>query len=740
MALVEKEFPVVGMTCANCSLAVERTLNKKVDGVNSAHVNLAGETVSVSYDADLVNPEKMAEAIERAGYQLILPSEDEAEDSEAIARARELKKQRIAFWVGVAFTLPLFLLSMGRDFSLIGTWAHASWVNYLFWILASPVQFYTGASYYTGGWKSIRNGSANMDVLVALGSSTAYLYSVAVVLSGAGGHIYFETSALIITLIRLGKLFESGAKGKTSAAIRKLMNLTPERAVRLGKTGEEETVTVNQLRIDDVVVVRPGGRVPVDGEVISGESSLDESMLTGESLPVDKKAGDKVYGATLNMQGVLHVRTSAVGNGTALARIIELVRKAQGSRAPIQRIADRVSAIFVPAIIVIALITFSVWWIAGGAFTPALIRMVAVLVIACPCALGLATPTAIMVAMGRGATLGVLFKDAEVLESTGRVNTILLDKTGTLTEGNLSVNDIVTFQDISKDALLNLTASAEYGSEHPIARAILTSAEQNDIPLNKPEEFSASSGFGVTAKIDGRKVRVGKSEWFEVDDVVKDKISRYASEGKTVILVEVDGAVAGLLTVTDKEKQSAKAVVHELKTLGVAPIMLTGDSREAAESIAARIGIDNVIAGVLPDHKEEVVRKQMESGKHVAMVGDGINDAPALARAHVGMAIGGGTDIAMETAGITLMGGELEHIPTAIRLSRQTMKTIHQNLFWAFFYNVALIPVAAGVLHNMTSLPLIIRDLHPALAAGAMAFSSVSVVLNSLRLGKTRLN
>ena len=735
------ELPIVGMTCANCANTVERTLNKKVPGVISATVNFGTETATVEFNPSTTDPQAMAEAVHSAGYELILPSDEpEEQDAEQIAREREVKTQQRLFLVGLIFTLPLLVLSMGRDFSLFGEWANAAWMNWLFFALATPVQFYTGLGYYTGGWRSVRAGSANMDVLIAMGSSAAYFYSVAVlVIPGVGEHVYFETAALIITLIKLGKLLEVRAKGQASAAIRKLMDLAPKVAHVEGPDGEVRDVPAEQVRPGQIVVVRPGESMPVDGQVISGQSAVDESMLTGESIPVDKIEGDEIFGATVNQQGLLKIRATGVGSQTALAQIVQLVRQAQGSKAPIQRLADRVSAVFVPVIILIALGTFGFWWAVGGEFVPAMIRMVAVLVIACPCALGLATPTAIMVGTGKGAGHGILFKNSASLETAHRVKTVMFDKTGTITKGEPALTDWIPLEGDGDEALA-LVASAEAGSEHPIARAIVDGAKQKGISLRGIENFQAASGFGLTASVSGRKVRVGKPDWFEsgngAPESVTELVQEKASQGKTVMLVEIDDQIVGLLAVADEEKESAREAVAELKKMEITTIMLTGDNEQTAQAIASKVGIEKIVAGILPERKEGIVRETHDKGEIVAMVGDGINDAPALARADVGIAIGTGTDVAMEASDVTLVGGELSGVARAIKLSKATMRTIKQNLFWAFFYNAALIPIAAGVLHPFSWVPNFIGQLHPAMAAAAMALSSVTVVTNSLRLGR----
>jgi len=730
---------VIGMTCANCAMAVERTLTRKVPGVVSATVNLASETVNVEYDTAEATLDVLAEAVDRAGYTLVLPREDSVEgDDEQTARKSEIRREQRAFITGIVFTVPLFVLSMARDFSLVGAWAHAPWVNWLFLALATPVQFYTGWGFYTGGFKSIRNGSANMDVLVALGSSTAYFYSTALLFTPVlGSHVYFETSAMIITLIKFGKYLETVAKGRASSAIRKLMDLAPAVA-HLEKNGVEVDVPVGKLRPWDSVVVRPGEHIPVDGVVIYGESAVDESMMTGESIPVDKTEGDTVYGATVNMHGRLKIRAEGVGSETVLAQIIRLVNRAQGSKAPIQRVADRVSAVFVPVIIGIALVTFAVWWIFGGDLVQAMIRMVAVLVIACPCALGLATPTAVMVGSGKGASMGVLFKNSEALETAHKLSAIMFDKTGTITVGKPVLTDWIPLSDTNEDDLA-LIASTESGSEHPISRAIVNGALERGCTLTEPEKFEAVAGHGIQATVSGHTVLIGSAVWIANKTglgEIQEKIGHLMNSGKTVMIALIDNRIAGIITVSDELKPDADKAVHALKSMGIEPVMLTGDNEKAARTVAEKIGISHVVAGILPEKKEMVVEDFQRRGECVGMVGDGINDSPALARADVGIAIGTGTDIAKETSDITLVGGELIGVARAIKLSRETMRTIKQNLFWAFFYNIILVPVAAGILYGVTWMPGFIRHLHPAMAAGAMAFSSVSVVLNSLRLSK----
>jgi len=739
VALKETSLPVVGMTCANCALAVERILGKKTEGVQSAMVNFAAERVEVVYDPALVNLERMAENVLSGGYQLVLPSE--GEDAEMRARKAEERGQLRALMVGILFSVPLVILSMGRDFGLYGDWANRYWFGLLLWVLATPVQFYTGWGYYVGGFKSLRVGSANMDVLVALGSTTAYLYSIAVLLLPTfGGHVFFETSALILTLIRVGKWLEARAKGKTSGAIRALLDMAPKKATRVLEDGSSEVVPVGMVQVGDRLRVGPGEAFPVDGVVVEGFSAVDESALTGESLPVDKHPGDVVYGATVNHHGMLLVSATGVGGETAVARIVEMVRKAQGSKAPVQRIADRVSAVFVPAIVLIALATLVFWWIFGGNFEPALIRMVAVLVIACPCALGLATPTAIMVGMGLGARNGILFRDAEAVEAASGLDVVLLDKTGTLTVGEPRVSEVHTVEGIEESELLGLAASAQLPSSHPLAKAVVQAARDRGLSLQEPTSHQAKAGVGVTAEVDGQLVEIGRPEMLgEMSHVFAEVTKHQREQGKSAVRVLVDGKDYGLIFTSDTIKPEASMVIRELQRLGVEPVMVTGDHESAAKAVAEIIGLERLVAGVLPEGKEQVVRDEQSKGSVVSMVGDGINDAPALASANVGIAIGSGTDVAVEASTVTLVGGDLFGIPRAVILSRKMMRAIHENLFWAFFYNVALIPVAAGVLAGAQWAPAFLRHLHPALAAGAMAFSSVTVVLNSLRLGKTKL-
>ncbi|MBM3214508.1 copper-translocating P-type ATPase [Candidatus Poribacteria bacterium] len=741
-----ENLPIVGMTCANCANTIQRTLTRRVDGVLEANVSFASESATVTYDDSLTDHAAIAAAVERIGYHVVEPA-DTAEDAEAEAREAEIRDQSRKFTVGLVFAGPLFAFSMLRDFGLLGHWSHAPWAALAMWAFATPVQFYTGLDYYVGGFKSLRNRSANMDVLVAMGSSAAYLYSVAVtaqiVLAGAEGHVYFETAAVIITLIKLGKLLEVRAKGKAGAAIRRLMGLRSKTA-RVVRDGTEIDLPIERIVVGDVVVVRPGETIAVDGEIVQGESAVDESMLTGESMPVAKSPGDPATGGTLNKNGLLRVRATRIGSETALARIIRLVQEAQASRAPIQRLADQVSAIFVPAIIVAAAVTFVVWTLVpGSSATHAFVRMVAVLVIACPCALGLATPTAIMVGTGKGAEHGILFKSSEALEKLHAIRTVVLDKTGTITQGEPVVTDVIPADGQGRDDLLRLAGAAERGSEHPLAQAIVRAADELGSTDLSVDSLEAISGHGVRATVGGDAITIGNhrlmaSEGIETSGLADDAraLERHA---RTVVWVARDGRAIGVIGIADTVKATSRSAIRRLRDQGVRSVMMTGDNRATADAIASEVGVDVVLAEVLPEDKGREVEKLQSGGAATAMVGDGINDAPALARADVGVAIGTGTDVAMETAGVTLMSGDLHGVPNAIALSRATMRIIKQNLFWAFAYNVTLVPIAAGALASLPQMPLMLRELHPIAAALAMALSSVSVVMNSLRLRLVRI-
>lgn len=729
------EFDVQGMTCAACAMRVEKVLNK-MTGVSLAQVNFALETVTVQYDEKQVQEADMIAKIKKVGYELI-PKQDNQEKVDH--KEQEIKQQKQKFIFAAILTFPLLWTMV----------AHFKFLSFIYmpdilmnpWVqltLATPVQFIVGAQFYKGAYTSLKNKSANMDVLVALGTSAAYFYSVFLsiewVRNGSVGdpELYFEASAVIITLIVLGKLFEIRAKGKTSQAIQKLLHLQASTA-RILKDGIETEVPVEEVVTGDVFIVRPGEKIPVDGDIIEGNSALDESMLTGESLPIDKTVGDTVIGATVNTNGSLKVQATKVGKETALAQIIQVVEDAQGSKADIQRLADRISGVFVPIVVGVAIVTFLIWYFAvtPGDFRSALIPMISILVIACPCALGLATPTSIMAGSGRSAEIGVLFKGGEHLEHTQSVDTVILDKTGTVTKGEPALTDMIVADAFEESDVLQLVATAENQSEHPLAQAIVSGVEDRGIDILTAESFEALPGYGIEAVVNGREVLAGTRKLMRERQIDlgnhEQEMEKLESEGKTAMLIAIDGQIAGVIAVADTVKETSKEAIQRMHDLGLDVIMLTGDNTRTAQAIADEVNIDRVIAEVLPEQKSDEVKKLQEAGRVVAMVGDGINDAPALAMADVGMAVGTGTDIAIEAADITLMRGDLNSVADAIMMSRKTMRNIKQNLFFAFIYNTIGIPIAA------------IGLLAPWVAGAAMAFSSVSVVLNALRLQRVKL-
>ncbi len=736
-------IPIAGMSCASCVAKVEAAL-RAVDGVVSAAVNLAREQATVEYVPGVASPDALARAIRAAGYEP-LATEEATVDREAQRRARELRDLRLRLAVAALLSAPILwgsLPHMGIDVwtpPLLHDWT----VQFL---LATPVQLWAGWRFYRGLWAALRHRSADMNTLIAVGTSAAYLYSAAAMFapqwfaaSGVPPTVYYETASIIIVFILLGRYLEARAKGQTSEAIRRLLSLQAKTA-RVLRDTQEVDVPVEEVQVGDVVVVRPGERIPVDGIVIAGRSTVDESMITGESMPVEKGEGDEVIGATLNKTGAFRFRATRVGRDTTLAQIIRLVEEAQGSKAPIQRLADRVAAYFVPAVIAIAVVTAAVWLLVGPQprVTYALLTFVAVLIIACPCALGLATPTAIMVGTGRGAEAGILIRGGEALETAHRLTAVVFDKTGTLTRGAPQVTDVVSADGVDAARLLHLAASAERHSEHPIGQAVVAYARARGIALGEPSAFEAVPGHGIKAVVDGHRVLVGNAALLEraglVTDGLRADIERLAAAGKTPMVVAIDGAPGGVIAVADTLKPHSREVVGALQRMGIQVVMLTGDTRRTAEAIAAQLGIARVLAEVKPGEKAAQIQALQRQGHVVAMVGDGINDAPALVQADLGIAIGAGTDVAIESADIVLVGDDLRGVLAAIALSRRTMRTIRQNLFWAFAYNVALIPVAAGVLYPFTGMLL-----NPALAALAMAASSVTVVGNSLRLRRFRL-
>jgi Cu+-exporting ATPase len=711
------ELTISGMTCAACSARIEKVLNR-LPGVE-AHVNLAAEKARVRYDPGLVSVDDLIAAVEKAGYEAGLAATNDRE-AEARRRQEDYRREFRVFWVAAALTLPLV--------AQMASGAHEEWLpRWLQLLLATPVQFWAGRRFYVGAWHALAGGGANMDVLVALGTSMAWLYSAVVTLTGASGqHVYFEAGAAVITLVLLGKLLEARAKAKTSAAVEALLRLAPPTA-RVEREGRLVELPLAEVRVNDVCLVRSGERIPVDGEVIEGDSSVDESLLTGESTPRRRKAGSRVYAGTQNLEGMLRVRATSVGAATLLGEIARLTEQAQGSKAPIARLADTVSGIFVPTVLVIAAVTFALWWWLAGDFQQALINAVAVLVIACPCALGLATPTAIMVGMGRGAQAGILVRDARALELAGRIDTLILDKTGTLTEGRPGVVAVRPAAGVDERRLLALAAALETGSQHPIALAILAHAQAAGIELPRVSDFAAVAGKGVTGVVDGERFYLGSPSYLRESGVDFDaKEATSGVSGATVVGLADGRRVLGLIFVADRLRPDSKAAVSRLRGLGLDLVMLTGDEEEAARAIAVEVGIPHFVAHVLPQDKAQEVARRKALGRRVGMVGDGINDAPALAAADVGFAIGGGADVAIEAADVTLMRNSLMSVADAISLSRATLSKIRQNLFFAFVYNMLGIPLAA------------LGMLNPVIAGAAMAMSSVSVVSNALLLRRWR--
>lgn len=732
VVMEQAEYDIEGMTCAACANRIEKKINR-MDGVDHGSVNFALETLQVTYHPGQTSANDIKDAVQSIGYSLIEPDADQAEEGKKDHRQAAIEKQTARFLFSMILSLPL-LWAMVSHFSFTSfIWLPEAFMNP--WVqlaLAAPVQFIVGWPFYVGAYKALRNKSANMDVLVTLGTSAAFFYSLYESIQSAirGTHeaaLYYETSAVLITLIVLGKLMEARAKGRSSEAIQKLMGLQAKEAV-IERDGKQMTVPISDVKVNDLVFVKPGEKVPVDGEIIEGTTAIDESMITGESLPVDKTAGDMVIGATINKNGFIKIKATKVGKETALSQIIRVVEQAQGSKAPIQRMADQISGIFVPIVVGIAVLTFLIWFffVDPGNVTSALETFIAVIVIACPCALGLATPTSIMAGSGRAAESGILFKGGEHLEVTQSLDTIVLDKTGTVTKGEPSLTDVLAYANWTEDTLLQLAGSAEQQSEHPLARAITDGMKERGLEAVEVEAFQADPGHGIEVKAAGHKLLIGTRKLLQKHHIqyeqIEASVTTLEEQGKTAMLVAIDGEVAGIVAVADTIKSSSPQAIARLKEQGIHVVMMTGDNKLTAEAIAKQAGIDHVIAEVLPEEKAAHIAALQEQGKKVAMVGDGINDAPALATANIGMAVGTGTDVAMEAADITLMTGDLHAIADALEFSKKTMRNIKQNLFWALAYNCIGIPIAA------------FGFLAPWLAGAAMAFSSVSVVLNALRL------
>lgn len=737
-------IPIGGMTCAACAQRVEKAI-RKLEGVVEASVNLATEKATVTYEPQKIRQSAIKEAIEKAGYKALDDSRTDAADEDRARKKKAIRTLWIKFIVAAAFGLPLLYIAMAPMITFVrlpfpkalDPMQYPLIYGLLQILLVLPI-IGVGYRFYTVGFKALFQRSPNMDSLIAIGTTAAVLYSVYNVFQIANGNfaavdaLYFETAGVIIALIMLGKTLEAVSKGKTSEAIKKLMGLAPKTAIII-HDGVEKEIPIEEVEIGDIIVVKPGAKIPVDGTVLEGHTAIDESMLTGESMPVDKKAGDAVYAASLNTNGTIQFRAEKIGSDTALAQIIKLVEDAQGSKAPIAKMADIVSGYFVPIVCLIAVAAGIAWFVGSRDVEFALTIFISVLVIACPCALGLATPTAIMVGTGKGAENGILIKGGEALETAHKINTIVFDKTGTITEGKPTVTDVLTAGGASADELLLLTASAEKASEHPLGQAIVQSAQEKGLELVKVEGFEAITGRGIQAAINGRTILAGNRKLMDEQGIslagLEGDSDRLAEEGKTPMYVAVDGALAGIIAVADVVKQSSRAAIGSLHKMGIEVAMITGDNKKTAAAIAKQVGIDRILAEVLPQDKSNEVKKLQAEGRRVAMVGDGINDAPALAQADIGIAIGSGTDVAMESADIVLMKSDLMDVPTAIELSKRTIRNIKQNLFWAFGYNVIGIPIAAGVLHLFGG-PL----LNPIFAAAAMSLSSVSVVSNALRL------
>lgn len=733
-------LPISGMTCASCVKAVERAIGK-LEGVNEVSVNLATEKAKVVYDSSKVRISQIKDVVVKAGYSALDIETGEQADHERERREKEVKTLWKKFILSMIFTAPLLYIAMGPMIGLpvpdmISP--HANPLNFgLIQLILVIPSIIAGYRFYTVGFSRLIKREPNMDSLIAVGTSAAFIYGIYAIIQILNGNneyahdLYFETAGVIISLILLGKYLESVTKGKTSEAIKTLMGLAPKTAIVI-HDGKEMVIPIEEVETGDIILVKPGEKIPVDGEVIEGRTSIDESMLTGESIPVEKNPGDTVIGASINKNGTIKFKATKVGKDTALSQIIKLVEDAQGSKAPIAKMADIIASYFVPIVMAIAIIAGLAWFISGQSVIFSLTIFISVLVIACPCALGLATPTAIMVGTGKGAEYGVLIKGGEALETAHKIKTIVFDKTGTITEGNPRVTDIITTGLVDRSELLQLSASAEKGSEHPLGEAIVNEAKDKNLELVNIDSFEAIPGHGIEVVIEGKNMLLGNKKLMDdrkIEITLQKESDKLAEEGKTPMYVAIDNRLAGIIAVADVMKPSSKRAIEALHSLGIEVAMITGDNKRTAVAIARQAGIDRVLAEVLPQDKANEIKKLQAEGKKVAMVGDGINDAPALAQADIGIAIGSGTDVAMESADIVLMRNDLMVVPTAIQLSKQTIRNIKQNLFWAFAYNSAGIPVAAGLLYLMGG-PL----LNPMIAAGAMAFSSVSVLTNALRL------
>jgi Cu+-exporting ATPase len=743
---VEKiTLPVQGMSCASCVNRVQKALSH-VPGVVRAEVNLATEKATVEFIRGQVTVGDLTRAVEAIGYKLLEAKEGDLVDTEEQARKAEFRKLKRKFITGVGLVVPLFIMVYWDNLGLSRLWSMSRQTNFIVQLLIeTPIQFWVGWQFYKGAWAAAKHRTTDMNTLIAVGTSAAYLYSVLATFfpglfsaQGLAVEVYFDTAGTIVVLILMGRLLEARAKGRTSEAIKKLIGLQAKTAMVV-RNGQELEIPVEEVRIADRVIVRPGEKIPVDGVVLEGHSAVDESMVTGESIPVEKKAGDQVIGATINKTGTFHLEAVKVGRETMLAQIIKMVEQAQGSKPPIARLADVIASYFVPAVIGIAVLTFVIWYFFGPApaLTYAVLNFVAVMIIACPCALGLATPTSIMVGTGKGAEHGILIRSGEALETAHKLRVIVLDKTGTITRGEPSVTDVVEAPGVRVEEVLRLAASAEKGSEHPLGEAMVRKAREAQLELEAPTDFSAIPGHGIEAVIAGKQVLLGNLKLMKDRGIpmnaMEQKAAGLSDDGKTPMFVAADGKLAGIVAVADTLKENSRTAIAALHQLGLEVVMLTGDNRRTAQAIARQIGVDRVLAEVLPEQKADEVKKLQAEGKKVAMVGDGINDAPALAQADVGLAIGTGTDVAMESADITLISGDLRGVVTSIALSKATIRNIKQNLFWAFAYNTILIPVAAGVLFPFFGILL-----NPIFAAAAMGLSSVTVVSNALRLRRFR--